>query len=175
MKKTIAVASTVVLAAALSTTNNQVSTDWILPNSKVTPGSINPDVTQANIQSTICTSGFTATIRPSVSYTNKIKQQEISVGGAYYSESVVFGNDLGNYELDHLISLELGGNPTDVKNLWMQPYDGNNAHKKDALETTLKRLVCAGNITLRNAQKAIAKNWVKAYNEYVGLTSINNN
>jgi hypothetical protein len=166
MKK-IMIGAAVALLLTTSTPAMATSTDWVLPVSSVTPGSTNPAVTQANIQTTICTSGFTNTIRPPVSYTNKLKKQEIAVGGTYFFEVATYGAALGNYELDHLISLQLGGNPTDVKNLWMQPYLGNNARKKDVVETALKRLVCSNKITLVAAQQAISTNWVKAYNTYV--------
>lgn len=141
-------------------------TSWLLPNPAVTPGAINPNVTQENIHSTICVSGWTATIRPPVSYTNKLKASQMA--GAYKSEVAMFGTAPLGYEEDHLISLELGGNPTDPKNLWPQPYAGTNSHTKDVLETKLKTLVCSGKITLAVAQHAIATNWVAAYSQYVG-------
>ena len=171
--KTINIALGAAVVAGISggivatTTTNTASTDWVKPVSSVTPGSTNPDVTQANIQTTICTSGYTATIRPPVSYTNKLKADEIAVGGTYNFEVATYGSALGNYELDHLISLQLGGNPTDIKNLWMEPYLGNNARKKDVVETALKRLVCSNQIPLLDAQKAISTDWVAAYNKYV--------
>src|ERR1700736_1323086 len=46
-----------------------------LPDSTCTPGAINQNVTQANIQTTICVQGFTKTIRPPVSYTNPLKMR----------------------------------------------------------------------------------------------------
>ena len=72
-------------------------------------------------------------------------------------------------EVDHLISLELGGANT-IDNLWPQPYDGEwNAHDKDRLEGKLYRLVCVDKtITLKEAQDAIKTDWVAAYKKYVG-------
>ena len=135
-----------------------------LPDATVTPGATNPDVTQSNIKQTICVPGWTATIRPPASYTTKLKRQQLS-SGPYQSSS-----GLAAFEEDHLISLEIGGNPTDEKNLWPQvwnPSDGNGAHKKDHLENTLKRLVCAGTITLKEAQDAISSDWLSAFDKYV--------
>lgn len=124
-------------------------------------GAINPNVTQANIASTVCVSGWTKTIRPPASYTNKLKLQQMQRFG-------LTGNP-HDYEEDHLISLEIGGNPTDPNNLWPQPWNGpHGAHRKDVLETKLKRLVCAGTITLAQAQHDIATDWVAAYRKYVG-------
>lgn len=76
--------------------------------------------------------------------------------------------ETGDYEEDHLISLQLGGHPRDPKNLWPQPYNQRcGARIKDVVETRLKRMVCDGKITLAKAQEAIAKNWVLAYKNYV--------
>jgi hypothetical protein len=77
---------------------------------------------------------------------------------------------LAEYEEDHLISLQLGGHPTDPQNLWPQPYRIKcGARIKDAVETKLKRLVCKGELTLAQAQRAIATNWVAAYKKYVDV------
>jgi hypothetical protein len=164
----------IILAAALAFTmisasapaaSKKLSSDWLLPTKKVTPGSINKDVTQENIKDNICKSGWTATIRPTTTYTNKLKIAQLS--GDYKKYVTAFGEDLSLYEEDHLISLQLGGNPTDPKNLWPEPYAGNGARKKDVIETKLKKLVCSGDVKLADAQKAIATNWVLAYNKYI--------
>lgn len=72
-------------------------------------------------------------------------------------------------EIDHLMNLELGGANTEA-NFWPQPYGGEwNAHDKDSLENRLKRFVCIDKtISLENAQKEIAANWIAAYKKYVG-------
>ena len=133
------------------------------PDPKLTPGALNPAVTQATIGSTICVSGWTATIRPSESFTNSLKVQQIGQYG--YSNT-----STAAYEEDHLISLELGGAPADPRNLWPEPYtaslaDGRptGAHTKDAFETKLKDEVCAGSITLAQGQADIGDHWVHAY------------
>lgn len=125
------------------------------------PGAINSAVTQANISTTICKSGWTKTIRPPASYTDALKLKQM----------VQFGmtGDPHAFEEDHLVPLEAGGNPTDPANLWPQPWDGPyGAHRKDVLETKLKRLVCGGQITLADAQQAIRTDWVTAYQRFVG-------
>jgi hypothetical protein len=83
------------------------------------------------------------------------------------------GNNVGycsvarGCEVDHLISLELGGS-NDIKNLWPQPYTGEwNASMKDALENKLHMLVCTGKLTLPEAQHAIASDWKSAWVQYV--------
>jgi hypothetical protein len=133
------------------------------PNPTLTPGALNPAVTQATIGSTICVSGWTATIRPPESFTSSLKIKQIGQYG--YADT-----KMADYEEDHLISLELGGAPADPRNLWPEPYtsalsDGRptGAHTKDAFETKLKGEVCAHSITLAAAQAEIGDHWVHAY------------
>jgi hypothetical protein len=130
------------------------------PDPALTPGALNPAVTQATIGSTVCVSGWTDTIRPPTSYTNALKVQQIAEYG--YTDKA-----LASYEEDHLISLQLGGNPTDPKNLWPQAYtislsDGRSvgARVKDVFETKLKKQVCARTITLAQAQAEVGIHWV---------------
>ena len=72
-------------------------------------------------------------------------------------------------EVDHLISLELGGS-NDQKNLWPEPYQGEalNAHVKDRLENFLHTEVCAGRIGLKEAQDEISTNWIESYRKRIG-------
>ena len=130
------------------------------PDAALTPGALNPAVTQATIGSTICVSGWTATIRPSSSYTTGLKIEQIGEYG--YTDT-----STASYEEDHLISLELGGAPSDPRNLWPEPYsdslpDGRDtgARVKDVFESSLKREVCAGQMTLAKAQSEIGDHWV---------------
>jgi hypothetical protein len=124
-----------------------------LPDAVCTPGAIDARVTQDNIATTICISGYTKTVRPSSRYTHDLKVRQIREYG--YEDT-----SLASYEEDHLISLELGGHPTDPKNLWPQPRAGAHpASRKDLVENSLHSKVCAGTMTLAAAQAAIATNW----------------
>jgi hypothetical protein len=133
-----------------------------LPDRRCTPGAINPEVNQSNIASTICRSGYTSTIRPPEDVTEKEKDGSAAAYG--------YTGSLHTAEYDHLISLEIGGDPNDAANLWVEPNDKANAtstaNTKDILENKLHRLVCSGQITLATAQAAIATNWVVAYDKY---------
>ena len=75
-----------------------------------------------------------------------------------------------NYELDHLISLELGGHPSDVRNLWPEAYGRSewDASRKDQVENKLHDLVCSGQILLADAQRPEAADWKVAWTKYVG-------
>jgi hypothetical protein len=108
-----------------------------------TPGVVNPDVTQANIRDTICKSGWTRTVRPPVSYTNALKARQLREYGLH--------GPLSAFQEDHLISLELGGNPTDPRNLWPEPYP--RAARVDQIENQLNRRICTGELTLAQAQR----------------------
>jgi len=108
-----------------------------------TPGVLNPDVTQATIRSTICVRGWTRTVRPPVEYTNALKAKQLRS----YGET----GPLSAYQEDHLISLELGGNPTDPRNLWPEPYP--RASAVDQIENDLNAKVCSGSLSLHDAQE----------------------
>ena len=150
-------------AAPAAITTNSI----VLPISSVTPGAVNPAVTQANINTTICKSGYTATIRPSSSYTTGLKKSQLAT--SYASFAKIWGTSTSGYEEDHLISLELGGAASDPRNLWPEPYtSATGARIKDKIETKLKTMICNGSITLVAAQKAIATNWYAAYVKYAG-------
>ncbi|MCA1646922.1 MAG: hypothetical protein LC797_16165 [Chloroflexi bacterium] len=128
-----------------------------LPDPACTPGAIDPRVTSATTTATICTSGYTAKVRPPVSVTDRIKREQMIAYG-------LAGQPLSSFELDHLVSLELGGAPRDVANLWPEPWTGDaNARQKDAVETHLKRAVCNGTMALAEAQRQIATDWLTVY------------
>ncbi len=122
-----------------------------LPNSTLTPG----DTLPVSMQD-VCTPGYAHRVRD-VPYEEK---QQV------YDEYGMPHHAPRQYEVDHLISLELGGSNR-KKNLWPQPYFTRpwNAHVKDKLENELHRLVCDGKLTLPAAQHMIASNWIAAYRQ----------
>ena len=107
-----------------------------------TPGVLNPDVTQATIRTTICRSGWTRTVRPPTEYTNALKLRQLRRYRLRGPPSA--------FQEDHLISLELGGDPTDPRNLWPEPYP--RAAAVDVVENELNAQVCSGALTLAEAQ-----------------------
>jgi hypothetical protein len=134
-----------------------------LPDLKMTPGAVrttNPD--------DVCS-------RPGHKVSTKdVRNVPESVKKAVYK---AYGNPGGNHtgfcagprgcEVDHLISLELGGS-NDITNLWPTPYVGVwNASMKDRLENKLHYMVCKGEIPLTQAQHEIATNWKAAWVKYV--------
>jgi hypothetical protein len=130
-----------------------------LPDADCTPGALNPDVTQDTIYSTICVPGYSARVRPPTSYTSPLERQMLIDYGQP-------GASPANYELDHLISLELGGAPRDPANLWPEPYAGDaNARQKDVVENYLHAQVCAGALPLSEAQRLIATDWLGVYRQ----------
>ena len=129
-----------------------------LPDPHCTPGAIDPVVTQSDLGRTICRSGYSESVRPSESVTEAEKRASLRSYGDR--------RPLGDYEYDHLVSLELGGALNDPRNLWPEP--GGSPNPKDALEDHLHALVCDGRMTLATAQLMLARDWVTAYRRYRG-------
>ena len=137
----------------LATAAPAFASDPILPNPQLTPG----EVLTTDL-SKICQSGYTKTVRHT---SGKLKQ-------FIYREYGINPRG-GHYEVDHLIPLEIGG--ADVaNNLWPESYDTKpwNAHVKDRLENFLHEEACAGRISIEQAQKEIAEDWISAYQKYLG-------
>ena len=133
-----------------------------LPDPVCTPGATNPQVTPADLATTICSRGWTATVRPPTGVTGPEKAAS-AAAYAYQGPSATA-------EYDHLVPLELGGDPNDPANLWLEPNDRPGAtsfsNSKDVLENRLRALVCAGLLPLAQAQTAIATDWVAALRQY---------
>lgn len=124
------------------------------PNIKLTPGAYDPRVTQATIQKTICVSGSTKDTRH---VTEATKKQVYERYGLDYSKLH------GKYEVDHFVSLELGGLNA-LSNLWPQRYEPRpGAHEKDVVETHLKKEICKGLITLAEGRQIIQVDWYACY------------
>src|SRR5579862_9114730 len=139
----VLVVATVLCVVLVAHRHGGRSAPAVLASPTLTPGEINPDVTQSNIGSTICVRGWTKTVRPPVGYTNALKAQQLHEYGLAGPPSA--------YQEDHLISLELGGNPTDPRNLWPEPYP--RAADVDKIENELNAKVCSGALSLAAAQK----------------------
>lgn len=140
-----------------------------LPNPSLTPGAVNPAVTQSDIPQTICVRGYSRSVRPPERYTERLKRLQIREYG--YRDSW-----LRDYEEDHLVALSLGGSPRSPQNLWAQPHDvvgGWGSYAKDRLEARLHWLVCHRGFPLATAQRDLASDWIAAYKRYVGPTPDN--
>ena len=131
-----------------------------LPDPHCTPGALNPRVTQRTISTTICRAGYSASIRPPASVTAAEKRAD--------AKSYGYRGSLRQAEYDHLVSLELGGDPNDARNLWVEPPSPGHRvsqgfrNPKDTVENKAHSLVCRGIVPLRAMQVAIASNWTTA-------------
>ena len=126
----------------------------IKPDPTLTPGVVNTQVTKE----TYCVSGYTGQ--------KGVRNVPDSIKKQVFAEYKIDPKS-DKFEIDHLISLELGGS-NDTRNLWPQSYRGHwNARIKDMLENRLHYLVCAKVIPLREAQYVISHNWIEAYCKYV--------
>lgn len=120
-----------------------------LPDSACTPGAIFPNVTKEQV----CVPGYARSVR-------NVPQSEKK---QVFAEYGILKHPTGAYEVDHLVSLELGGS-NDIANLWPEaatPKPG--FHEKDRVENLLHSQVCNGSITLKQAQVEIATNWLNVY------------
>lgn len=120
-----------------------------LPDSDCSPGAIFPDVTKDDI----CVPG----------YSSKVRNVPESEKNQVYAEYGIASHTTGEYEVDHLISLELGGS-NDIANLWPEPAEPRPGfHEKDKVENYLHDQVCSGAMALQDAQAIIATNWLEIY------------
>ena len=136
-----------------------------LPDPALTPGAYSPLVTQANIHQTVCVHGWSKTMRPSTSVTNKMK---VKVMVAYHIPLT----DIHKVELDHLCSIVLGCALDDEHNMWPEYWylnvDGEDhgAHQKDHAEKATQLAICSGKITLLDAQKQMVTDWRVLYKRF---------
>jgi hypothetical protein len=131
------------LVALLAACGGSPAADHAMPASwERTPGALNPDVTQGTLATTVCVPGYSKRIRPPASYTGELKRRQIREWG--------LAGGPADYQEDHLISLSLGGHPTDPRNLWPEPRP--RADDVDRIEVELHEDLCAGRITLLDAQ-----------------------
>jgi hypothetical protein len=148
------------------------------PNPRVTSGAIDPRVTQETIRTTICVPEYTEIVGLSIAFADPVKARLLANGH--------LPGTVQNYELDHLIPLNLGGSATSRRNWWLQPYgdathlltntdkwpeDGSvqpGARQKNVVETLLNTDVCQGKMTLKEAQERIRTDWFALYKERVG-------
>lgn len=126
------------------------STD-LYPNHNLTPGEIFSNVTASQV----CTSGYSTSVR---NVPTSEKEEVFAEYGIDYSLH-------SNYEVDHFISLELGGDNS-IKNLWPEP--GASPNTKDKVENYLHSEVCSGKISLVEAQREISTDWYKVYLSMTG-------
>jgi hypothetical protein len=142
------------LLAGLFVTSSCLADSPIVPDAQKTPGDVL--TTDAKV---ICVPGYTKTVR---NVPQAIKEQAFNIYG-------ITSRKPKEYEIDHLISLELGGSNS-IRNLWPESYITQplNAHVKDKLENKLHELICSGQLPVEQAQQEIAQDWVAAYQKHIG-------
>ena len=127
-----------------------------LQDQACTPGDILPNATKDQI----CKSGYASSVR----------NVPTSEKNQVYAEYSITHHTTGQYEVDHLVSLELGGS-NDISNLWPEAASPKPGfHEKDKVENYLHDQVCSGAVSLQQAQSEIATNWLNIYNQMPGST-----
>ena len=141
-------------AAAVDSSNR--SGDF--PDSSLTPGAV-----VTNDVAVICRQGYATSVRPEGALWKRLKEEAYEryrLPRGHRSRTDGNGVPHPAYEVDHLVPLELGGSPTDIRNIWPQSIEA--AEQKDRVENELHDLVCDGRMSLTQAQSAIARNWETA-------------
>ncbi len=155
----------------------------IYPPSPTVTGAANPDITQETIQNSICNRNWkTSSIRPPASYTDALKRKQMAAWR--------LSGTPADYEEDHLISLEVGGDPSSEANLWPEPWtltvNGQDlgAHTKDLVENYIHDEVCYSianakwsptvtkyhptiSIPLARGQQILATDWYACYRNMI--------
>lgn len=120
-----------------------------LPDPACTPGAIFPAATVDQI----CQSGYSSSVR----------NVPESTKNAVFAEYGIASHAPGEYEVDHLISLELGGSNS-IANLWPEAASPTPGfHQKDQVENYLHDQVCSGKVPLQQAQIQIATDWLTIF------------
>jgi len=155
---TIIISLTLILSSstAFATYGIQIKTSHCivstLPDYACSPGAVLTTNTKV-----ICVSGYTKTVRDVSTTTKKVVFKEYDIPYTQHS----------NYEVDHIVSLELGGS-NDISNLYPESYlIKDNARVKDKFENYLHKEVCNGTIAIDEAQKEISSDWLTYYNQRV--------
>lgn len=142
-------ATNLILGTRSKTSNCQVNS--ALPDKSCTPGAVFANVTRDQV----CTSGYSSSVRD-VSDVTK---------AAVYAEYGISTHITGQYEVDHFISLELGGS-NDIGNLWPEAASPSPGFaEKDVVENFLHTQLCNGSISLSAAQQDIAGDWTVVYRQ----------
>lgn len=140
---------------------NVLVTQHILPDRTKTPGVVRADIPLGEL----CRPGHAKRVRAELTDAEWIKRKR-----EVYARYGIAHHKRGEYEVDHLISLELNGSNT-VENLFPQTQRAQwSAAVKDRLENRLHALVCQGQISLKQADTEISNNWIAAYKKYLGPT-----
>lgn len=122
------------------------------------------------LQDTACTPGALITTATTdqickSGYAGSVRNVPTSEKNQVYAEYGISSHAPGEYEVDHLVSLELGGS-NDISNLWPEAASPKPGfHEKDKVENYLHAQVCAGAVSLKQAQIEIATNWIAVYNQ----------
>jgi hypothetical protein len=141
-------------AGTLKTIGTRTKTSGCVINGALQDKACSPGAIFAVTAAQVCVSGYSSSVR-SVSESTK---------NAVYAEYGITSHTTGQYEVDHLISLELGGS-NDIANLWPEPANPTPGfHQKDSVENSLHSKVCSGAMSLATAQLEIAYNWLSVYN-----------
>jgi hypothetical protein len=128
----------------------------------ITYCTMNLAVTQTTIDKTICVPGWTKTVRPPESYTERLKRQQLQEFASLHPGDANW--TLRGTEEDHRLPLVLGGSPRDARNL--SPEEPSSPNPKDKDEAAIADQVCAGHLTLAQGQAELVSKWLGGWPVY---------
>ena len=128
-----------------------------LPDRACSPGAVFVGVSLA----TICTPGYSSRVR------NVSEREHDSIFTEYGIPVRSYGRA---YEVDHIVSLELGGSNVPANLFPEAAAPSPGYHDKDRLENRLHELVCDHQLPLGVVQRQIARNWVALYRQVFGAS-----
>jgi len=132
----------------------------LIPDPRCSPGAVNPTLTLKMLK----TKGFTTKCVRNLTTSPAQKAQTYKWYGLDKPENNTGMNM--KCELDHIVSLQLGGADT-LDNLWPQcgpkgvALPKRHFKLKDDVENYLARQIKAGKIALKEAQQGIAEDWTQ--------------
>jgi hypothetical protein len=131
--------------------------DLFFPDPALTPGALNPGVTQDSIRETVCLAEWIPKQQPPMSYLAELKATQVT---ALHLEGPA-----SDYAEDHLVPLCVGGHPTDPRNLWPQRVEGDwNFKVKNQFEAAVCTRLCRGELTLEAGRAMFLEpDWREAY------------
>ncbi|WP_414694421.1 hypothetical protein [Paraburkholderia sp.] len=130
------------------------------------PGLLDARVTQQSVGETICRPDYADTVAPPFDQTMELKDRLLAARG-------IDADDGARYALDRRVPIVLGGSPDATANFDLLPWDGHAGERRKSLLTVrLKRCVCAGRMTLAEAQAAITGNWPHQYEHLTRMACV---
>jgi hypothetical protein len=126
------------------------------PDPLCTPGAVTTSINDVNAKSTVCSSGYLATLKPDAAAFALARKDVLAAYGLSTTSA--------SYDVQFLIPLRLGG-AFDERNMWPVQKGTSTSRQKAVVDRTLAQAVCRGTGGVKTAQALIAARWPSALKE----------